>query len=167
MFSVSVPQWLLAVLLLVGAAILLLRQRRPVRHDDVATDSAPSALAQLPWPEFHAVVGEYFRRREFAVTDSGRGQSAGAADLVVTKRDEYYLVQCRRWRSLSVDVDSVRELCLSMATRHAAGGFVVTAGTFTTAARAFAEGREVELIDGEQLWAAVARQPRRRAPARA
>ena len=168
MFASSAFQTLLAGLLLVGAAIYLLRQRRTIRHhDDGVADSTPSALAQLPWREFSAVVGEYFRRREFAVTDSGRGQPEGAADLVVTKREEYYVVQCKHWRSPTVDVDSVRELCLTMASRHAAGGFVVTAGTFTTAAREFAEGREVELINGEQLWTAVARKSRPTAFARA
>ena len=38
-----------------------------------------------------------------------------------------------------------------MAARGAAGGFVVTSGRFTGEARAFAAGRNVELVDGGRL----------------
>jgi restriction system protein len=63
-----------------------------------------------------------------------------------------------------VGVESVRELCRVMAARHAAGGFVVTSGSFTAEARQLAEGREVELIGGDQLRTAIATQVRRTAP---
>jgi restriction system protein len=38
-----------------------------------------------------------------------------------------------------------------MAAQQAAGGYVVTSGRFTKDAIAFAEGRNIELIDGEVL----------------
>jgi restriction system protein len=38
-----------------------------------------------------------------------------------------------------------------MADRAATGGFVVTSGQFTDAAREFAEGRNVRLVDGPRL----------------
>jgi restriction system protein len=161
MFSASVFTSLLAAVLLVAAASWLLGRRRTARHDNAVDDPTSSALAQLPWPEFRAVVCEYFRRREFAVTDRAGGTSQDGSDLVLTRRDEYYLVQCKRWHSPLVDVDSVRELCLSMAARHAAGGFIVTSGAFTTAAREFAAGRDVELVDGERLRTMFARPQRR------
>ena len=42
-----------------------------------------------------------------------------------------------------------------MATRGAASGFVVTSGRFTDAAESFAEGRNIELIDGKALAAMI------------
>ncbi len=50
---------------------------------------------------------------------------------------------------LSVNV--VRELYGVMAAQGAAGGFVVTSGVFTADARSFAQGRNIELIDGKAL----------------
>lgn len=45
----------------------------------------------------------------------------------------------------------VRELYGVMAAKGAAGGFVVTSGTFTDDAMAFADGRNVTLVDGPRL----------------
>lgn len=41
--------------------------------------------------------------------------------------------------------------CASCTAEGAAGGYVVTSGTFTKDARQFAAGRNVELIDGQAL----------------
>ncbi|MCQ8129507.1 restriction endonuclease [Methylomonas rivi] len=45
----------------------------------------------------------------------------------------------------------VRELFGVMAAQGATGGFVVTSGIFTKEASAFAQGRNIELIDGAAL----------------
>jgi restriction system protein len=54
-----------------------------------------------------------------------------------------------------VGVEAVRELYGVMAAQRMAGGFVVTSGDFTEEARAFASGREVQLINGRALQQAV------------
>lgn len=46
----------------------------------------------------------------------------------------------------------MRELYGVMAARGAAGGFVVSAGSYTADARAFARGRNIELIDGAAFF---------------
>jgi restriction system protein len=152
----SLLQWVLPVLFVVGAAVSAVNQLRRVSlHDDVAVDGTRRSLAQMSWQDFERVVNEYFRRREFSVTDPGRPGPDGGVDLVLTKGGEYYLVQCKRWRAVKVGVETVRELYGVMAARHAVGGFVVTSGAFTAEALKFAEGREVELINGKQLASAI------------
>jgi restriction system protein len=152
----STLQWLLPALLLVGTAALVLKHRRRTSvHERVLADGTRRSLAQISWPEVEKLVAEYFRRREFAVTESRRTGPDGGIDLELTKRGEYYLVQCKLWRALSVDVETIREFHRVMAARHAVGGFVVTSGSFTTEARKFAEGREIELIDGGQLTSRI------------
>jgi restriction system protein len=42
-----------------------------------------------------------------------------------------------------------------MAAEGAAGGFVVTSGVYTQEAKAFAEGRNIKLIDGAKLTALI------------
>jgi restriction system protein len=64
-----------------------------------------------------------------------------------------FLVQCKHWRARQVGVSVVRELCGVVSAERAAGGFVVTSGSFTEEARAFAERTTVSLLDGNTLGA--------------
>ena len=92
----STLQWLLPALLLVGAALFVLRQRRrALLHGRVVADGTRRALVQMSWQEVEELVGEYFRRREFSVTEARRAGPDGGIDLELTKRGEYYLVQCK------------------------------------------------------------------------
>ena len=70
---------------------------------------------------------------------------------MLRKGSEKYLVQCKQWKAFSVGVNIVRELYGVMAASGAAGGFVVTSGRFTKEASAFANGRNVKLLDGPRL----------------
>lgn len=81
----------------------------------------------------------------------GGGGADGGVDLVLTRGGEKHLVQCKQWRAFKVGVEVVRELYGVMAAKGATGGFVVTAGRFSDQAKAFSEGRNIELIDGPQL----------------
>jgi restriction system protein len=72
-------------------------------------------------------------------------------------------VQCKHWRSRQVGVTVVRELKGVIAARKAAGGFVVTGGTFTREAWHFAQQSGVELIDGEKLESLIREIERKRA----
>ncbi len=49
----------------------------------------------------------------------------------------------------------VRELYGVMAAKGAVGGFVVTSGSFTEEATAFASGRNVTLVDGSKLFGLI------------
>ena len=64
---------------------------------------------------------------------------------------ERFLAQCKQWRAQQVGVSVVRELYGVMAAERVAGGFVVTSGSFTKEAQAFAAGRNIELLDGRAL----------------
>ena len=97
------------------------------------------------------LVGEAFRLQGYRVTETGGTGPDGGIDLVLGKGSETFLVQCKQWKAFSVSVTVVRELYGVMAARGAAGGFVVTSGRFTADATAFADGRNIKLIDGPLL----------------
>jgi restriction system protein len=130
------------------------RRKRAALHHGVSRGSTANALNGMDWREFEMLVGESFRRRGYAVTETG-GSADGGVDLVLSRDGETYLVQCKQWRALKVGVTIVRELYGVMAARGAAGSFVVTSGTFTQEAREFAAGRNIELIDGHRLFAMI------------
>lgn len=62
-----------------------------------------------------------------------------------------YLIQCKQWKTRLVGVAVVRELFGVMTAEQAVGGFVVAAGDFTPDAKAFSQGRSIELLDSREL----------------
>jgi restriction system protein len=114
----------------------------------------------MSWQEVERVIGDYVRGRDFAVAETERAGPDGAADLLLTRLNEYHLVRSRHWRDATVGPEAVREFQRVMAARHAAGGFIVTSGSFSPEARELARERNIELIDGKQLAPVVAERAR-------
>jgi restriction system protein len=147
-------QYVLPLLCLAGAGMSAWRRRGRTQLLDRAThNEAANALQGISWQQFEQLVGEGFRRQGYRVLETGGGGADGGVDLVLNRDGETHLVQCKQWRAQRVGVEVVRELYGVMAAKGAAGGFVVTSGRYTDAARSFASGRNVRLIDGPQLRA--------------
>jgi restriction system protein len=104
----------------------------------------------MSWQEFEILVGEAFRLDGYSVKETSSGADGGI-DLILRKEGEQFFVQCKQWKAFKVGVTIVRELYGVMAAEGAAGGFVVTSGVYTQEAKAFAEGRNIKLIDGAKL----------------
>lgn len=107
-------------------------------------------LAGIGWAEFERQVAEGFRHRGYAVSETGGG-GGRAVDMVLTRGQDQFLVDCKPWRTLAVGPAPVRELIALLRSREAAGGFVVSSGEFTDEARRLAAGHPVQLIDGQVL----------------
>jgi restriction system protein len=150
----SIGQYLVPLALVGGAiASAITRYRRRSLVSDVAAGKSPSVLLDMSWREFEALVSEAFRLDGYTVEERRGEGPDGGVDLVLRKASERFLVQCKQWRALKVSVTIVRELYGVMAAQGATGGFVVTSGAFTSDAVAFADGRNIALIDGDKLFA--------------
>ena len=149
-------QYLLPFVFSVGAAMSAYgSHKRKLLHEQVASSPSRSSLNDMSWQQFEALVGEAFRRKGYSVIETGGGGADGGIDLELKKEGETFLVQCKQWRAYKVGVSTVRELYGVMAAKGATGGFVVTSGAFTDEARAFAAGRNIELMDGKALHALI------------
>ena len=145
-------QYFVPLLLLVGAAASFIgRRKRRGLVAEVAASADGAALRSISWRDFELLVGEAFRLRGYMVTETGGGGADGGIDLQLSRGGETFLVQCKQWKAYKVSVTIVRELYGVMAAQGATGGFVVTSGVFTADARAFAQGRNIVLIDGTAL----------------
>lgn len=149
-------QIVVPLLFLAGAVVSAFKQsQRTGLIDKAGHGQAADVLDGMHWKEFERLVGEAFRRQGYRVVESGGGGADGGVDLALSKPGqngtEKTLVQCKHWRAYKVGVDVVRELYGVMAARGAAAGIVVTSGQFTAEAQAFAQGRNVRLIDGPAL----------------
>ncbi len=147
----------LAIVFALPAALSAIRQwgrRKDGRLPDAQGGGGLARTRLLDWKQFEALVGEHYRRLGHRVrTNPGDGPDGGV-DLWVTTDQGLYLVQCKHWRR-DVGVNVVRELYGVMAAEGAYGGAVVTSGSFSADARAFANGKPVDLVDGPALEAMI------------
>ena len=161
-------QYVLPLICIIGAGLSALgRRKREQLFSEVAQSDSAGALNGMSWQEFEMLVGEAFRRRGFAVVETGGGGADGGIDLVLRKDGWKILVQCKQWKAYKVGVKTIRELYGVMAAEGAAGGFVVTSGVFTREAKSFAAGKNIGLIDGVELKAVIKDIPQQRPAAAA
>ena len=152
----NLGQYIVPLVCLAGAAMSFIRRKqRTTLIADVAQSKNVDALDGMSWREFEMLVGEAYALQGYRVTETGGSGPDGGIDLVLTKGGEKFFVQCKQWKAYKVGVDVVRELYGVMAAKGAAGGFVVTSGRFTDDAKAFADGRNVRLVDGSKLFAMI------------
>lgn len=145
---------LVAVLLLAFFVSVQKRLRRLESAARVAPDGGLATLATLnnmTWKQFELLVHQAFRDRGYVIGETGSTGADGAVDLVLRKAGKYFLVHARLWKNTTVDVVPVRELHNAMRAKRAEGAFVVTTGTYSREAMAFASGRNIQLIDGPTL----------------
>lgn len=158
MFSAlaGLGQYLVPLICLAGAGVSAWRRhQRRTLISSTAQAKGADALDGMSWREFEMLVGEAFRLQGFSVSETGGGGPDGGVDLMLSKGTEKFLVQCKQWKAYKVGVDVVRELYGVMAAKGATGGFVVTSGRFSEDAKAFANGRNVKLVDGHRLFGLI------------
>lgn len=148
----NIGQYLVPAIFSLGTVVSVVKRRkRKSLADQTKARRKAKALLDMSWQEFELLLAETFREQGYQVTENSGAGPDGGVDMVLSKGGETFLVQCKQWRAQRVGVEIVRELYGLMAAHGATGGFVVTAGTFTPDATAFAKGRNIVLVNGEQL----------------
>jgi len=134
-------------LLPVPFSLLNFRHKRKQLDAQKGIDS----IRELSWQQFEELVGEAYRRQGYRVVENDGAGPDGGVDLVLYKDGSRYLVQCKQWRTQKIGVKIVREMFGLVSAENAAGGIVITSGSFTRDALNFAGGKALELVNGEQL----------------
>ena len=153
----GLPLWArLLMVCLLGLIIWLQRQRtRDLRRARAVSPNLMIApLTSLSRQQFDLLLSQAFRQRGYVIGEIAIGSQRASdigVDLVLRKSGEYFLVHSKAWRVALVEVSVVRELDQAMRAQNAAGGFVVTSGSFTREAMGFASGRKIQLINGRTL----------------
>jgi restriction system protein len=145
--------WMALGICWAGGLISFFRQRS--RRHLLDTQTGLDSLRAMSWREFEMLVGEAFRRRGYAIQETGLGGADGGVDLILRKGGKTTLVQCKQWKTQRVDVKVVREMFGLLAHHGAAAVKIVAVGDYTTDAKRFALGKPIELIHGEALLAMV------------
>ena len=126
----------------------------PVDAPPIDTGSWSTRLLQaLEWKRLEQLCAAYFRTLKFRVEEATHGPDGGV-DLRLyegSAKTPGVLVQCKAWNSWKVGVKEIRELFGVMAAEGVNEGILVTTSTFTDEATAFAQGKNIALIDGADL----------------
>lgn len=137
----------LAVAVFAATAYFLISRELAVRRARQAGFLDKITLRQMSWQDYSLLVNDYFVREGYLVFE----RPMHGADFELRKGERRWLVSCGHWRAAKVDEKAVRELFQIIAARSAYGGFLLSCGTISTAARQFASGKNIELIGGDRL----------------
>jgi restriction system protein len=101
--------------------------------------------------DFEAYVAYRLFARQGYRVENLRAVKDGGIDLIVTDRQgRRAIVQCKRYRS-TVGEAALRDLYGTMIHDGASMAFMITTGSLSAAARRWAAGKPIVLIDGARL----------------
>lgn len=101
--------------------------------------------------EFEEFIARVFEALGYKTNLIG-GAGDGGVDIAMMKGGRHFLVQCKKFITQKVVPHDVRDFYGAMGNYHIDGkGFFVTTNIFTFDAEQFAEGKAMELIDGNRL----------------
>ena len=69
------------------------------RHRLLSQQGSLDTVRGLTWQAFELLVGEAYRRQGYEVEETGGSGPDGSVDLVLRRRGEVALVQCKQWRT--------------------------------------------------------------------
>lgn len=137
----------LCVLLGLAATVYLQRVRLP--HEE--TVAGITALAGMRWRDFmHLVLAAMNARgyeRVFAPEASG-----DEGDYLLEREGQRWLLSSKHGTAYVLGSTSIAEFAREIRMRGAAGGLLVTPGSFAPEARTLARTQRIELLDGPELW---------------
>ena len=117
-------------------------------------------LLALSPDEFETLVAAMFKAYGHEAQVSGGSSDHGVDVIIFSAEGEKWIAQCKRY-SGSVGEPIVRDLYGTMQHEGAQKAYLITTGTFTAQAAAWAEGKPIVLYDGEALLKFIRRTEKR------
>lgn len=128
-------------------------QRATVAQTGWSGVSILNALEAVDWYQFEKFCAAVLRSEGYLVERKGGAQPDGGVDLIAQKDGRAMLVQCKQWRTWTVQENVIRELLGSMTHYKVSHGALYTLGGVTKPAEAFARQHGIDLVDGGSLAA--------------
>jgi len=110
-------------------------------------------LKRLEWKRFEILCSVYFEALGFRFQRTHAGADGGVDIRLYSDgaSDPGIFVQCKAWRDRQVGVATVRELFGVMNAEGVGEGIVISTSMFSLDALAFAKGKNIHLISGEEF----------------
>jgi len=144
---------LIAAAAAILAAALVRRRKEPAEDPSGTGRWSLELLRRLEWRRFEELCTAYYEALGLTTTQARSGTDGGAdIGLVAGGADKpSSVLQCKGWSVHTVGIKPVRELRAAMAAAGVPQGVLVACGTFTSEAKEFSRGENIELIDGTEL----------------
>ncbi|MEJ0089779.1 MAG: restriction endonuclease [Limisphaerales bacterium] len=113
--------------------------------------SISEKLRKIDWFQFEKLMGLIYRHRGYSVKRSGGANPDGGVDLIVSRDNEKFLVQCKHWRNWNVALKDMREFLGALTDQKVGKGVYVTLHGYTQEARLFADKHGIDLLDETDL----------------
>lgn len=130
-----------------------LRNEQKELHQQEVNRIVGSDINTLSGIDFEGVCQQLVEQMGFE-TETTKASGDGGIDLIAYNHQPLlsgkYIIQCKRY-SGSVGEPIIRDLFGVVTSERANKGILMTTGYFTPSAIKFAEGKPIELIDGEKL----------------
>lgn len=130
-----------------------LREEQKEQHKQEVNNIVGSDINVLSGIDFEGVCQQLIENMGFE-TETTKASGDGGIDLIAYNHQPLlsgkYIIQCKRY-SGSVGEPIIRDLYGVVMSERANKGILMTTGCFTNSAITFAEGKPIELIDGEKL----------------
>lgn len=111
-------------------------------------------IKKLEWKRFEELCAGYYQAKGIKAYVTEQGADGGIDVLLYEMHDPDKIagvVQCKSWTNKPVGVKEIRELFGIMTDVGCSLGVYVTTTKYTSAASSFAEGKDIKLIDTQQL----------------
>lgn len=110
-------------------------------------------IDKLTGKEFEDLIFKLVRKMDFIVEERKRAADGGIDIKAINENPLFsgkYIIQCKRYKK-PVGSPPIRDLYGVVSSENANKGILITNSTFTKAAKDFARGKAIELIDGNKL----------------
>ena len=112
-------------------------------------------LCAMRWNEFSRLISEMLKDRGMQPSATERAPGKDGFDLLFTRGNTRYLVQCMNGATQHVSAQSVGSLHNLTQMQDADGAIITTCGSAEPSALRLAQDRRIEIIAGEDLWTHV------------
>jgi hypothetical protein len=105
----------------------------------------------LDWFQFEKLIAVVYEQQGYSVERFGGANPDGGIDLILTKPEATFAVQCKHWKSWKIGVKQVREFLGALADRGIQNGIFVTLQEYTSEAKQLAARHQIQLIGETEL----------------
>ncbi|MGC4074944.1 MAG: restriction endonuclease [Nibricoccus sp.] len=109
------------------------------------------SLCEIDWYQFEKFCAAMLRSEGYRVERKGGAQPDGGVDLICEKDGIAMLIQCKHWRTWTVQEKTIRELLGSMTHFQVKRGALYTIKGWTKPAAEFAAQHGILLVDATEL----------------
>ena len=147
----SLEKWILLFLLVNGILIIFITIKSKMNYLFIKKDfnkyNSVAKLQKMNWEDYEEFVKKIFICKGYQVDRQGGHGSDGGIDLIIKKRTEKSMVQCKRYTS-NVGVKVIREMYAVGLHHGFKKVYIYTTSGFTKEAYEFAKGKNLILCNG-------------------